>query len=62
MSLMSVVCCQVEVSCDGPITCLEGSYQVGLSEYDLETTTRRRFRPARAVDHEKEIKAVVLYN
>jgi hypothetical protein len=40
--------------CDGPINCLEESYRVGLSECDLETTTRRRFRPTRVVDHEKK--------
>jgi hypothetical protein len=62
MSLVSVVCCQVEVSCDGPITCLEESFQVRLSEFDLETTTRRKFRPMRAVDHEKKIKTGVLSN
>jgi len=62
MSVVSIVCCQVEFCCDGPITCLEESFQVRLSERDLETTTRRKFRSTRAVDREEKIKTCALSN
>ena len=42
VSLVSVVCCQIEVSCVGPITRPEDRTDWGVSECDLESSTRRR--------------------
>jgi hypothetical protein len=50
LSLVSVVFCRVEVSVMGRSLVQRSSTKCGVSECDLETTTRRRSRPTRAVD------------
>jgi len=47
MSVVSVVCCQVEVFCDGLIICPEESYRLWrVVVCDQETSKTRRLKPA----------------
>ena len=47
MFVVSVVCCQVEVSCDGLITCPEESYRLWrMCVCDQETSKTRRLKPS----------------
>jgi hypothetical protein len=45
MSLLNVVCCQVEVSAAGRSLVQRGPTECGVSGYDLEISTRRRPYP-----------------
>jgi hypothetical protein len=48
LSLVNVVCCQVEVSAKGLVQ--RSPTECGVSECDLETSTISRSRPTRAVE------------
>ena len=50
MSLVTVVCCQVEVSAAGRSLVQRSPTECGLSECDCETSKRRRPGPKRAVE------------
>ena len=49
LSFVIVVCCRLEVSVTGRSVVQSGSTECGVSECDLDTTTRKP-RPTRAVD------------
>jgi hypothetical protein len=49
MSVVSAVCCQVEVSVIGQSLVQVRRTKCGMSESDLQTSTMRRPRPSRAV-------------
>ena len=50
LSVLSVVCCQVEVSASGCLLAQRSATDCGVSEYDLETSTMRRSRTTRDVE------------
>jgi hypothetical protein len=50
MSVVNVVCCQVEVSATGRSLIQRSPTKCGVSECDLETSTMRRPRPTRALE------------
>jgi hypothetical protein len=49
LSFVSVVCCQVETSALGWSLVMRSPFECGVSEYDLETSKRRRLWSAGAV-------------
>jgi len=59
ISLVSVVCNQVEVSATGCSLTQRSATKCGVSECDLKTSTVRRPRPTRAVKPKKEMKMIV---
>jgi hypothetical protein len=60
MCLVSVVCCQVEISETGRSLFQRSPICCGVSEYDFEISTMRSSRPPRAVAPQKEI--TLMYN
>ena len=54
LSLVSVVCCHVEVSTSGGSFVQRSPTECGVSECDLETSKVRRPRPTRAVEQWKK--------
>jgi len=54
LSIVSVLCCQVEVSGTGRFLVRKSLSECGVSEYDLETLTETRPRPTRAVEPGKK--------
>jgi hypothetical protein len=50
LSLVSVVCCQIEVSGTGRSLVQTSPTECGVSECDRETSIMRRPRPTRAVE------------
>ena len=49
LSLVSIVCCQVQVSATGRSLVQRSPTECGVSECDLEISTIRRPRPTKAV-------------
>ena len=54
LSLVSFACCQIEVSETGRSLVRRSPIECGVSEYELETSVRRRPNPTRAVEPLKE--------
>ena len=50
LSLVSVVCCQVEVSATGRLFVQRNPTECGVSECDLEISTMRKSMPTGAVE------------
>ena len=50
LSLVCVVCCQMDVSANGRALARRSPAECGVSECDLLTSTMRRPRPTRAVE------------
>jgi hypothetical protein len=50
LSLVSVLCCQAEVSATGRSLVQRSTIECGVSQCDLEMSTTRRPRPTRAVE------------
>ena len=50
LTVVSVVCCQVEVSATGRSLVQRSPIECGVSECDLETCTSRRPRLARVIE------------
>ena len=57
LSLMNVVCCQVEVCATGRSFLQRSSTKCGVAECDLETSTTRRHRASRGVETQKKIRS-----
>ena len=54
LSLVSVLCCQAEVTATGRSLVQRSTIECGVSECDLEMSTTRRPRPTRAVEPKKK--------
>jgi hypothetical protein len=54
LSLLSIVCCQVEVSATGRSLVQGSPTKCGVSECDLETSTSRMPSPLRTVEPRKK--------
>jgi hypothetical protein len=55
LSLLSIVCCQVEVSATGRSLVQGSATKCGVSECDLETSISRMPRPPRTVEPRKKM-------
>jgi hypothetical protein len=55
MSVVSVVCCQVQVSAMGRTHFHKSSTECSVSEYDIETLTRRSLGPLALSNHKKQV-------